>query len=146
MEADLTAYMPGAANQTSFNLLLASIGANGIGVAIGAGVPPGVMAKVGLPLSVGYGVLDRATGKLRYFADGLDESVAEMNVGPDGAYYSPSSPILRAFARVLFPARRRRSRAASASSPPGSRGSSCATRSAPAPMSRERARPGVLVR
>src|SRR6185437_404729 len=102
-KASLDAYMPAAAGQENFNLLLASIGANGIGVTIGAGLPPGAAAKVGLPLAVGYGVLDRATGQLRYFADGLDESVAEMNVGPDGAYYSPSSPVLRAFARVLFP-------------------------------------------
>jgi hypothetical protein len=40
---------------------------------------------------------------VRYFADGLDESIAELNAGPDGAYYNPNSPIRRAFTRALQP-------------------------------------------
>ncbi len=101
--ADVTAYAPGAPDRSNFNLLLAGIAANGVTFLGGAGLPPGALANIGLPLSVGYGVLDRDTGRIRYFADGLDESIAEMNVGPDGAYYNANSPIRRAFARALFP-------------------------------------------
>ena len=101
--ADLGVYFPGAPNQANFNLLLASVGANGVGFMAGAGIPPGALASIGLPFAAGYGVLDRATGSVRYFADGLDESVAELNAGPDGAYYNANSPVRRAFARALFP-------------------------------------------
>jgi hypothetical protein len=69
----------------------------------GAGIPPGVLAGIAFPYQVGYGVLDRATGAVRYFADGLDESVAELNAGPDGAYYNGNSPIRRAFTRAIVP-------------------------------------------
>ncbi|HEY2389423.1 MAG TPA: hypothetical protein VGK30_20910 [Candidatus Binatia bacterium] len=99
--ADLTAYAPGH-DRENFNLLLAGIAANGVTFLAGAGVPPGALANIGLPLTVGYGVLDRLTGKIRYFADGLDESVAEMNVAPDGAYYNANSPVRRAFSRALY--------------------------------------------
>lgn len=101
--ADLTAYAPGAADRTNFNMLLAGVAANGVTFMSAAGIAPGVLANIGLPLSVGYGMLDRVTGKIRYFSDGLDESIAEMNVGPDGAYYNSNSPIRRAFAHALFP-------------------------------------------
>ena len=87
----------------NFNTLLAGIGANGVSFMAGAGVGPGDLANLGLPLKVGYGLLDRDTGEVRYFADGLDESVAEMDAGPDGAYYNANSPIRRAFARLLYP-------------------------------------------
>jgi hypothetical protein len=99
--ADLTAYAPGS-GRANFNLLLAGIGANGVNFLAGAGVPPGALANIGLPLTTGYGVLDRVTGKIRYFANGLDESVAEMNVAPDGAYYDANSPVRRAFSRALY--------------------------------------------
>lgn len=101
--ADVTAYAPGAPGRENFNLLLAGVAANGVSFLGGAGPPPGALANIGIPLSVGYGVLDRDTGRIRYFADGLDESIAEMNVGPDGAYYNANSPIRRAFAHALFP-------------------------------------------
>ena len=48
--------------------------------------------------------LDRETGKVRYFADGLDESVAVMNIGPDGAYYNANFPVRRSISRVLLAA------------------------------------------
>lgn len=101
--ADLTAYAPGAPDRANFNLLLAGIAANGVNFLGGAGLAPGTLANIGLPFTVGYGVLDRETGTIRYFADGLDESIAEMNVAPDGAYYNSNSPIRRAFAHALFP-------------------------------------------
>lgn len=101
--ANVTAYAPGAVDRDNFNLLLAGVAANGVNFLGGAGLPPGALANIGIPLSVGYGVLDRETGRIRYFADGLDESIAEMNVSPDGAYYNANSPLRRAFARALFP-------------------------------------------
>jgi hypothetical protein len=102
--ANLDVYDLTAANQANFSLLLASVAANGIGFMAGAGIPPGVVAGIGFPYRVGYGVLDRATGTVRYFADGLDESIAELDVGPDGAYYNSNSPIRRAFTRAVLPA------------------------------------------
>ena len=101
--ANLEVYQPGAVGQTNFNTLLAGIAANGVNFMAGVGIGPGVLANLGLPMKVGYGVLDRQTGQVRYFADGLDESVAEMDVGPDGAYYNSNSPVRRAFTHGLFP-------------------------------------------
>jgi outer membrane protein assembly factor BamB len=102
--ADLEVYLPLAAGRENFNTLLASVAANGIGFMAGIGPPPGALANIGLPIKVGYGVLDRETGSVRYFADGLDESVAELTVGPDGAYYNANSPVRRAFTKALFDA------------------------------------------
>jgi hypothetical protein len=101
--ADIDVYTLNAPNLGNFSTLLASVGANGIGFMAGAGIPPGVLAGIAFPYRVGYGVLDRATGAERYFADGLDESIAELNAGPDGAYYNANSPIRRAFTRALLP-------------------------------------------
>jgi hypothetical protein len=101
--ANIDVYTLNAPNLGNFSTLLASVGANGIGFMAGAGVPPGVLAGIAFPYQIGYGVLDRATGQVRYFADGLDESIAELNAGPDGAYYNANSPIRRAFTRALLP-------------------------------------------
>jgi hypothetical protein len=86
--------------QSNFNLQLATGGANGLFIHGGAGP---VLNGVTLPLKVGVGLLDRETGKLRYFADGPEESVSVMSVGPDGAVYLGNSPVRRAFARAMFP-------------------------------------------
>lgn len=74
------------------NLDLTGIGANGLFVQIGAGP---VQGETILPIKTGIGLLDRRTGKLRWFAEGLDETVAEMNIGPDGAIYVGNSPLRR---------------------------------------------------
>jgi len=101
--ADLSVYNPNSQNFSNFSTLLAGIAANGVSFMAGVGSPPGgVSANTGLPIKVGYGVLDRDTGAVRYFADGLDESVAELNAGPDGAYYNANSPVRRSFARLVF--------------------------------------------
>ena len=98
--SDLEVYLtpPG---QTTFNLDLYSIGANGVGFQAGAGV---ATTTQGLPLEVGVGVLDRLTGEVRAFTDGFEETVAAMSTGPDGSIYMGHSPIRTAFSRVLFPA------------------------------------------
>lgn len=100
--ANLDVYNLGAPGRDNFSTLLASVAANGIGFMAGVGIAPGDLANIGLPIRVGYGVLDRDTGSVRYFADGLDESVAELDAGPDGAYYNANSPIRRAFTRALL--------------------------------------------
>jgi hypothetical protein len=97
--APIEAYTDLLPGQLNVNLLLVGIGANGLFVQVGAGFPtPGLV----LPQRVGIGVLDRETGDLRYFADGLEESVGVLNTGPDGAMYMGHSPLRRIFSRVLF--------------------------------------------
>ena len=87
-----------APGQQVFNLQLAGIGANGISFHAGPGVKIGTTI---LPFQTGVGLLDRETGTVRWFADGLDESVAVMSTGPDGAVYLGNSPLRRLFARCL---------------------------------------------
>jgi outer membrane protein assembly factor BamB len=92
-------YTPGLGQQ-NFNLNLATVGANGIFVQSGAGP---VLNAYSLPLKVGVGLVDRETGLFRNFADGLEETVSAVSVGPDGAVYLGHSPLRRAAARALFP-------------------------------------------
>jgi len=90
--ADLDAF-PGYEN---FNTLTPTIAANGIAVGVGGGkkmVGEQMMQKVGM------GLLDRETGKLKYFAEGREDSISITAIGPDGGYYIGSSPIRRAVAR-----------------------------------------------
>lgn len=94
----LDAYTPGL-GQKNFNVLLATIGANGVFIQAGAGLE---LNGYPLPLKVGVGLLDRETGELRYFAEGLEESIAAMNSSPDGAVYLGFSPIRRAVSYALF--------------------------------------------
>jgi hypothetical protein len=95
----LDMYKPGI-GQSNFNLSIVGAGANGIFFHGGAGF---VLNGISLPLKVGIGLIDRETGKIRYFADGPEESVSALNTGPDGAVYLGNSPIRRAMARAIFP-------------------------------------------
>ena len=97
--ADLDVFDLGA-GQVVFNQNLAGIGANGIAFQAGAGIVAGASR---LTLTTGMGILDRLTGKVRHFAGGLDETVAVMSSGPDGALYIGNSPIRRPFAKCLVP-------------------------------------------
>jgi outer membrane protein assembly factor BamB len=80
---------------TTRNLNLVGIGANGAYFLAGGSLVTGV----GEPLVVttGVGVLDRDTGAVRYFAGGLDESIAVMSTGPDGVLNMGNSPTRRVF-------------------------------------------------
>ena len=91
-------YAPGL-GQKNFNVLLATIGANGVYIQAGASLE---LEGYRLPLKVGVGLLDRETGKLRYFAEGLEESIAAMNSSPDGSVYLGFSPLRRAVSYALF--------------------------------------------
>jgi hypothetical protein len=88
-----------AAGFVNLNLNLVGIGANGLFVQAGAGVVAGTTV---LPVTVGIAQLDRDTGAARWFAEGLEETVAVMNTGPDGAIYVGNSPLRRIFAFVLW--------------------------------------------
>jgi hypothetical protein len=95
--ADLDVFdlLPG---QQTFNQDLAGIGANGIAFQAGAAV---VFGAQRFTITTGMGLLDRSTGAIRSFSPGLDETVAVMSTGPDGALYIGNSPIRRLFAYCL---------------------------------------------
>jgi hypothetical protein len=92
-------YTPGAGHEL-FNLNLATVGANGVFAQSGVGP---IVSDQTLPLMVGVGLVDRETGAMRYFADGLEETVSAVSVGPDGAVYLGHSPLRRAIAAALLP-------------------------------------------
>ncbi|MGH7787113.1 MAG: YncE family protein, partial [Candidatus Binatia bacterium] len=86
------------AGQVVTNQTVVGIGANAIAFQAGAALPLGASR---LTLTTGVGLLDRLTGEVRYFAAGLEESVAVMSTGPDGALYMGHSPLRRLFAYCL---------------------------------------------
>ncbi|MBC2715578.1 MAG: hypothetical protein HF978_09730 [Desulfobacteraceae bacterium] len=90
-----------------WNLDTATITANGI--VFLAGVGPAFKlfgdTPVFLPVKVGVGILDRNTGRLRWFADGKEKgqsSMAMVMPTPDGGVLIAHSPLRRAIARGLF--------------------------------------------
>lgn len=80
------------------NLLLTGAGANGLLTQVGVGLTTGGRS---LPVRTGILHLDRATGRPRGFADGLEESLGAMSTGADGALYLPHAPLRRAFAAAI---------------------------------------------
>jgi hypothetical protein len=48
------------------------------------------------------GVLDRASGEIRYFVKGVEETIAVINTGPDGVMYISNSPTRHSIAVALF--------------------------------------------
>lgn len=85
--------------ERAFNLNLVAITESGIAYQAGVGRELGGQ---GLPRTTGVGLLDRATGDLRFFTEGLDETVAVMSVGPDGGLYIGNSPLRRAIHRAVY--------------------------------------------
>ena len=94
-KATLDAY-PGFDN---LNASSVTIAANGILVGIAAGRKLG---KAGIMTKFGMGLLDRETGKLRWYSEGREETVAISSVGPDGAIYIAHSPMRRALSRGIL--------------------------------------------
>lgn len=80
------------------NLLLTGAGANGLLTHVGVGLTTGGRS---LPARTGILHLDRATGRVRGFADGLEESLGAMSSGADGTLYLPHAPLRRAFAAAI---------------------------------------------
>jgi hypothetical protein len=87
-----------ASGQSSGNADIAGIGANGIAFQAGAGYQFTVNT---LFTTTGLGILDRLTGTPRWFVGALDETVAVMSSGPDGALYIGNSPLRRLYAKCL---------------------------------------------
>lgn len=53
-------------------------------------------------LHMGMGLLDRKTGKLRYFAEGREDSLAMSVVAADGSIYVAHSPLRRAVGKAMY--------------------------------------------
>ncbi len=82
------------------NALTATATANGVVVMIGGGKT--LLGKT-LMLHMGMGLLDRKTGKLRYFAEGREDSLAMSVVAADGSIYVAHSPLRRAVGKAIYP-------------------------------------------
>jgi hypothetical protein len=82
------------------NGLTATATANGVVVMIGGGKK--IVGRT-VMLHVGMGLLDRKTGKLRYFTEGREDSLAMSVVAADGSIYVGHSPLRRAVGKALFP-------------------------------------------
>ncbi len=81
------------------NALTPTVLANGVAVSV-AGVRK--FGKTQVMYGVGIGLLDRQTGKLRWFAEGREESISVTGVAPDGSYYTGASPVRRAVATFIL--------------------------------------------
>ena len=84
--------------QKNLNLLTALVTANGVAVSMGVGYK---LKNMPAPLNVGYGLLDRETGAVRYYTEGPEESVSVTGVGPDGGMYIAHSPIRRSVTQAI---------------------------------------------
>ncbi|MCP4196855.1 MAG: PQQ-binding-like beta-propeller repeat protein [Proteobacteria bacterium] len=82
------------------NGLTATATANGVVVMIGGGKE--ILGRT-IMLHVGMGLLDRQTGKLRYFAEGREDSLAMSVVAADGSIYVGHSPLRRAVGKAFYP-------------------------------------------
>ena len=82
------------------NGLTATATANGVVIMIGGGKK--IVGRT-VMLHVGMGLLDRKTGKLRYFTEGREDSLAMSVVAADGSIYVGHSPLRRAVGKALFP-------------------------------------------
>ncbi len=85
--------------QKSFQMLTPLITPNGIVTFFGAGYKRNV---VPIPLVLGIGLLDKMSGKIRYYSKAREESVGILSMGQEGALYVTHSPVRRAVSRSLF--------------------------------------------
>ena len=97
-KADLNMY-PKRLGQQNLNLLTATVAPNGVAVQVGSGYVKGALP---MPLTVGIALIDRATGEVRYFLEGGEESVSVTNIGPDGSIIIGHSPFRRAVTYSLL--------------------------------------------
>ncbi len=92
---------PKIGSSVNGNNITATICANGIAFQASSQIIYGP-ANYGLTISVGCGLLDRETGKIRYFAEEREESVSVTSIGPDGSIYIAHSPVRRLYSSALF--------------------------------------------
>lgn len=81
------------------NALTATVTANGVVVMVGGGKT--LLGRT-LMLHMGMGLLDRETGKLRYFTEGREDSLAMSVVAADGSIYVAHSPLRRAVGKAMY--------------------------------------------
>ena len=98
--AELNGFDGYATVDVQSNGLTATATANGVVVMIGGGKK--IVGRT-VMLHVGMGLLDRKTGKLRYFTEGREDSLAMSVVAADGSIYVGHSPLRRAVGKALFP-------------------------------------------
>jgi outer membrane protein assembly factor BamB len=98
--AELTGFDGYANVDAQSNALTATVTANGVVIMIGGGKK--LLGRT-LMLHMGMGLLDRQTGKLRYFAEGREDSLAMSVVAADGSIYVAHSPLRRAAGKAMYP-------------------------------------------
>jgi outer membrane protein assembly factor BamB len=98
--AQLTGFDGYANVDVQSNALTATVTANGVVIMIGGGKK--LLGRT-LMLHMGMGLLDRETGKLRYFAEGREDSLAMSVVAADGSIYVAHSPLRRAAGKAIYP-------------------------------------------
>jgi hypothetical protein len=98
--AELTGFDGYANVDEQTNSLTATVTANGVVIGIGGGKS---LLSANLMLHVGMGLLDRQTGKLRYFSEGREDSLAMSTVARDGSIYVVHSPLRRAVGKAMYP-------------------------------------------
>jgi hypothetical protein len=86
-------------DHTNVNALTPTITANGIAVSIGASRE---LAGNSLLMAAGFGLLDRDTGKVRGFVQGVEEGIAVTVVGADGGFAIAHSPVRRLGSKTIF--------------------------------------------
>lgn len=84
---------------TNVNALTPTITANGVAVSIGAARD---VAGNSLLMEAGFGLLDRETGALRGFVQGVEEGIAVTVLGPDGGFAIAHSPVRRLGSKTIF--------------------------------------------
>jgi outer membrane protein assembly factor BamB len=98
--AELTGFDGYANVDEQTNSLTATVTANGVVIGIGGGKS---LIGANLMLHIGMGLLDRETGKLRYFSEGREDSLAMSTVARDGSIYVAHSPLRRAVGKAMYP-------------------------------------------
>lgn len=134
-------------DHTNINALTPTITANGIAVSIGASRELGTNS---LLMAVGFGLLDRDSGKLRGFVQGIEESVAVTVVAADGGFTIAHSPVRRLGSAAIFgdriaPIRGGIARYKSANDKRLAREASCAALAIRQRSSSQRGKPGHTV-
>ena len=86
--------------EENLNMNLVGIAANGLGIQVGVG---NLFNDQSFTRDVGVGLLDRNTGRLRYFKQGLDETVSVIAIGPGGEIFIGNSPVRRMLHTILAP-------------------------------------------
>ena len=100
--AEMNGFQGYANVDVEFNSLTATATATANSVVIMIGGGKSLLGRT-MMLHVGMGLLDRKTGKLRYFAERREDSVAMSIVAADGSIYVAHSPLRRAVVKGLYP-------------------------------------------